>query len=196
MARKKIIDLQELMKVTEELLLEIGYDRLNFRLISGRLGVGRSTIYEYFSNKEDLVCEYMLRVMNLITQRMEQISSELTAEEQLKKVIAILMDYAQIHLILELTGELQTAFQDDDERLLKIMREKETLLDGINKYVLIAEQACDLREDIPSSVKTSYIFQLITLQRTHLHISDKKEDIDLSEWVSLMFSLFMQGLKK
>ncbi len=55
---------QQLMSAFRELLLERGYARLSVRGIIERANIGRSTFYEHFPNKEQLLYESLAFVLS------------------------------------------------------------------------------------------------------------------------------------
>ena len=55
MARQKKMDEAAMLRETEKLLLERGYEGFSFKALSANLDIARSTIYEYYSHKDDLI---------------------------------------------------------------------------------------------------------------------------------------------
>jgi AcrR family transcriptional regulator len=190
MARKKKVDQQELMQVTEELLLKIGYERLNFKLIATQLFVGRSTIYEYYSNKEELVSEYMLKLMNQVLERVDQIEEGESVDPltNLRKVLLVLLDYKHVHLITEITPVLDRTSPIVDQKLVKLAELEQKLFTFIHTQFQMAEQLGVLRQDLQVQIKTNFLYQLIKLK--------KEEKIEREEWAEVLFSLLINGLKK
>lgn len=64
MTRRKLHK-PELMKVTEKLLLEQGYGGFNFSTVASLLNIGRTTLYEYYASKDELIVDYMNELMEL-----------------------------------------------------------------------------------------------------------------------------------
>ena len=62
MARQKL-HIDELYEVSGKILVEKGYAGFHFKLVADQLNVSRSTIYEYFSNKDELIASLMVHLM-------------------------------------------------------------------------------------------------------------------------------------
>src|SRR5690625_958542 len=87
--RKKIKH-KTLMKKTEKLLLEQGYGGFNFSLLSNHLNIGRSTLYEYYASKDELVADYMTELMVSYTEELTLIAEGPDAEAQLIQLIQLM----------------------------------------------------------------------------------------------------------
>src|SRR5207253_7362858 len=63
-----------LLRAAEELLVEEGYAALRFSAVARRAGLARSSVYEYFTSKDDLVAavweDVLPRWLEQIGQRM------------------------------------------------------------------------------------------------------------------------------
>ncbi len=100
MTRRKLRE-EELLAATEELFLEKGYEGFHFKALSEKLNVGRSTLYEYYPNKEELICSYMLKVMEQIFDECNGLSSN-TPLQELRELLYVFMKYSQIHKIIQI----------------------------------------------------------------------------------------------
>lgn len=127
MARKKKIDHQELMIETEKLLLETGYDSFHFRLLAERLGVGRSTLYEYYANKDDLITAY---VHSFAYERVEE--SKLVLEihdlqDQIEAFLRVFLKYNHIQQIIIMVTQMEGQKKPQNEE--SIIRIKKLIKD-------------------------------------------------------------------
>src|SRR5690625_6619488 len=150
MAKK--IKRELLMKKTEEILLEQGYGGFNFSVLSTQLNVGRSTLYEYYASKDELVDDYMTELMVTYTNELNIISQADDAEAQMIKLIKLMIKYAHSHDVLQMIPLMQS----DSEPVQKI---KENFIDDhlviINYIIDIVEkgkQASIIRDEIPTKV--------------------------------------------
>ena len=53
--RRKVRTLKKLTEACIDMMLEIGYDRITVRSLARRAGVGSSTFYRHFTDKDDLL---------------------------------------------------------------------------------------------------------------------------------------------
>src|SRR5690625_4248665 len=107
MSRKKIQSV-ELMRATEKLLLEQGYGGFNFSTLSKILNVGRTTLYEYYATKDDLIVAYMNQLMKDYKSDLKVIIYEKDAENQLVQLIELMIKYSHIHNIIKIIPLLQS----------------------------------------------------------------------------------------
>ncbi|MBE1555524.1 TetR/AcrR family transcriptional regulator [Sporosarcina limicola] len=160
MKRKKL-ERPELMRVTEKLLLEQGYGGFNFSALSTLLEIGRSTLYEYYASKDDLIADYMNELMVNYTDELSTIVAHKDAKEQLLKLIELMIKYTHIHSILRIIPLLQS----DSDVVTKM---KQTFIEDhlhiIKKIIDIVEngkQANVIREEIPTDVLVNLLFNTI-----------------------------------
>src|SRR5699024_12361935 len=104
-----------------------GYGGFNFSVLSTQLNVGRSTLYEYYASKDELVADYMTELMVTYTNELNIISQADDAEEQMIKLIQLMIKYAHIHDVLQMIPLMQS----ESEPVQKI---KEKFIDD-NIYI-------------------------------------------------------------
>ncbi|WP_101844029.1 TetR/AcrR family transcriptional regulator [Halobacillus sp. Marseille-P3879] len=109
MGRKKSLTQSELFQATGELIRSDGIYGVHFKKLSEKLGVGRSTLYEYYRNKEQLITAYLRSVMDEMNQRIESIPSDLIPNKKLKSLLFTLLDHAQIHQVERMIRDIQTS---------------------------------------------------------------------------------------
>ena len=109
MGRKKALTETDIFEVTGEILKEEGLQGVHFKKVADRLDVGRSTLYEYFENKDDLLIAYMKRLMDDMNQKVEDIPVQLPANEKLYKLLLILLEHTQLHQIDRMIRDLQSS---------------------------------------------------------------------------------------
>jgi AcrR family transcriptional regulator len=187
MARLRSINQQELMKATEELLLEKGYDGLHFKLLAERLGVGRSTIYEYFSNKDELVASYMVNLMNTLMEKCLKLDDS-DPIQQLKDLLTIFISYSHIHKFIQYIPHLKTAKTSEMERQIeKLDHDHRELFSIIVNMIKRGQSENLLRNDLPPEIITSIFFNSIQIPRTL--------NVDPHDWSEKLFSVIFYGIK-
>ncbi|WP_157796575.1 TetR/AcrR family transcriptional regulator [Bacillus sp. FJAT-45037] len=189
MARKKKVDEQELMDVTGELLLQVGYDKINFKLVAYELGVGRSTIYEYYANKEELVAEHLSRLMTLITKRLDQLKDEDQPLIYLHKVIQLLIDSSNVLFILEVASSINNTVSDTVAfKIGTVQTQYDWLFQKISDCFERSDRQGLLRQDISALMKTNILLKIIYTQ--------KDVDVSNEKWSEILFSILLEGLTK
>ncbi|MGJ9382809.1 TetR/AcrR family transcriptional regulator [Salipaludibacillus sp. CF4.18] len=185
MSRKKTIDQAMLFKETEKLIMESGYSGFHFKALSARLGVARSTIYNYYTKKEELVTDYMVHLLEKAVAQMDNVDKK---EEPVKELIRLWSKYANMHQMLQIMPYIDKKASPMVEENTKKMFDlfikmktkiEETLKDGQMKGII--------REDI--HMKTIVGLVMSTVQIPVHHDT-------LDEWVNEVYQLLMSGLKK
>lgn len=188
MMAKRKIDFQDLMTETERLLLEKGYDSFHFKLLADRLNVARSTIYEYYSSKEELVTAYMVNIMNRVTAESETLDPLSSPLQQLKELMRIFIKYSQIHQITQIIPLINRnsspavkssidQLSGDHKRLYR------TIMDLIEQ----AKRTGEIRSDVPTSVLARVYFTAIEIP------NDEKSNH--RDWGELIFQVLYEGMR-
>ncbi|GGF09900.1 hypothetical protein GCM10010954_05480 [Halobacillus andaensis] len=112
MGRKKSLTKEELFQATGQVIRSDGIHGVHFKKLSEILGVGRSTLYEYYRNKEELLIAYLREIMDEMNQRIENIPSEIQPNEKLRSLLFILLDHAQIHQVERMIRDIQTSEEE------------------------------------------------------------------------------------
>ncbi len=185
MAKKKI-EMLDLMEATQELLLEKGYEGFHFKLLSERLGVGRSTIYEYVSNKDELILVYMNHVMKNIMEKLPKAREPIAA---LKELLLLFLTHSHMHQILQVLPLIDAQASPRAEALLAQLNEDHRVLFAyLMQQIGDAQQRGVLRDDIPDQLIASFFFQSIQLP--------PMPHVTLQEWSELVFRLLYEGIRK
>lgn len=186
MGRKKAIEMQELMKATEELLLEYGYHAFQFKILAAKLDVARTTIYEYYANKEELITDYMFNLMACIQSECESLSHERTPLEKLKGMLRIFVKYGQIHKIIIIVPQVNAeASQKTKDSLCKIARQHQALLQMMLLWIKEGKEEKQIREDVPDSIIAGLFFNVIQIPN--------HRGIPTEEYVEQLFDVLCHG---
>lgn len=92
----KVIDYakrkQEIIDCTIRLLIENGYHNTNLKGIAQELGLGRTTIYQYFENKDDIINYAIRNAFEVLEARCEEIikNNDMTIIEKIKAIVLAL----------------------------------------------------------------------------------------------------------
>lgn len=177
MGRKRILTKEEILKETGALLRKEGIHGVHFKKLSTELQVSRSTLYEYFKNKEDLILSYMRNMMEEMTQQIEAIPEEEEPNKKLYKLLFIFLDHAETHHIDQMIRELQSS----DHTLALFYRTKihEDLMGTYNQmldWIEAAKQSGIWKEDIESEMVADLIFHSILFPTRQKYGVEKMAD--------------------
>lgn len=174
------------MAATEELLLEKGYEGFHFKALSKKLNVGRSTLYEYYSNKEELIASYMLKVMQQILVECSGLPTHSPLQE-LKGLLQVFMKHSQIHQIIQIipmmNQEVSPAVQLAIQRLSE---DHHRLFDRVMRVIDDAKVQGEIRSDISSAIIAGIFFTAIQIPGS--------QESDSHSWSEMIFQVLYEGL--
>lgn len=186
MARRKLNE-EDIMAVTEALLLEKGYEGFHFRLLADKLNVGRSTIYEYYMSKEELVTSYMIKVMDKFFHDCEQLSKLESPIAQLKGLLQLFIKYSQIHQIIEMMPLIDPEVSPAVRKALdRLWDDHNLVFEFIHHIVEAGKQIGEIRTDIPTSVVTALFFNANRM--SHEPVGNERE------WGEFIFRILHEGM--
>jgi len=90
---KIIKDLKPQIKKQALILFEeVGYDKVSMRKLASQVGIAVGTLYNYFSNKEELYLEILIESWHSTQVKLEDLIQAPYNHDQLKDAIEIIMD--------------------------------------------------------------------------------------------------------
>ncbi|WP_127531583.1 TetR/AcrR family transcriptional regulator [Paenibacillus kobensis] len=188
MGRKKNYTEMELLDMTKRLLLEHGYDGFHLKLLSEHLAGARSTIYQYFANKEEIVAACMKRVMRSIITKSAEVD-ETDSLEALRQILHVYVEESEFHQLLGDAHKINTANSTAAAHdLAYIEQAHEELKAQLTRIFEQANREGHLRKDIPLPAQISVYFNLIN--------SPNVMRLPLSQWSSFLFELWFKGVGK
>src|SRR5699024_5981174 len=172
MTRRKL-EHRELMQATEELLLEQGYGGFNFSALSTLLKIGRSTLYEYYASKDELIATYMDDLMDHYMDDLAKIVARNHAKEKLVLLIELMITYAHIHGIIKMIPLLQNDSKKVQHLKEKFVQDHLVILEKIREIIEQGKRANVIRKN-----NTKKIQQLKKkLDQDHLVILEQIREI-------------------
>jgi len=185
MARQKL-HIDELYEVTGKILIEKGYAGFHFKLVSDQLNVSRSTIYEYFSNKDELIASLMVHLMDTIMAEYEGLEHVETPMQKLRHIFDSFMKYAHIHQILLFAPFVNGDASDNVKKSMATLRQQHhTLNRMLTDVIETCKQFGSIRADVPSALVASLLFQAIQIP--------KSRETSETDWNSLIFNVLLEG---
>lgn len=187
MGRKQAFSETELLDTTRKLVLDHGYDGFHLKLLSEHLPGARSTIYQYYSNKEEIVAACMKRVIAAVVDDALAIN-ESDPMEALEQLLQIYVKEAELHQLLGDANKINTANSPAAAKDLEYVEEAhQTLKNQLSRLFERAQQENNFRKDIPLPVLIGAYFNLIS--------TPNMMNIPASQWGKLLFQMWMGGAK-
>ncbi|HUT70424.1 MAG TPA: TetR/AcrR family transcriptional regulator [Desulfatiglandales bacterium] len=121
---KNLQKIQEIYRVIARLFASRGYHSTSMREIAHELGMNKSSLYHYFTSKEDILFKLMNDAMDDALATLQDICvTDVSPEEKLKKVLSFYTQY----------------YAGDQERLILLVNEMNSLNDQ-SRSLLIQKQ--------------------------------------------------------
>lgn len=180
LARERKFSTIEIFRETERLLLTVGYEGYTISLLAEALNVSRAAIYKYYTNKEELVVDFMLEHMEKMIRQFASIDSTQSFTVQLDKVLDIVLESKDLHRIFSMAHVVDT--KGKEEVVKKMMRLNELhqeMYTPLQTMVNKGKEEGRLKESIPNALILAFIFQ----------------SIDLPNHMNLPEELFLQSIK-
>lgn len=188
LARKRVINEQELMIATEELLLERGYEGFHFKALSEKLGTARSTIYEYYPNKDELIATYTKMTMDVIINKVLGVKKIPKVKEQLRKLLEIFITFSHIHRLLQIVERLKAMESDRIQRQIEeLNNDYKKLFSLMIDIVEKAQSENWIRHDLTPQIIAMVFFTSIP--------NPKELEMDPERWSETLFTIFFDGIK-
>lgn len=101
---------REILAATVNLILAKGFPETSVREIAQAAGMGKSTLYDYFETKDDILTFIVEEATHDVTQRAQAIAClDLPPDERLRRIMRMHMEYMQENenLFMRLSAEVQ-----------------------------------------------------------------------------------------
>ncbi len=110
----------EVLSAAVKLIIEKGFNETSMREIAEAAGVGKSTLYDYFSSKDEILIAYVVdEVGHMTTVAKEIITEDLSIAEKFRRVLRRHLDYmlANKQMFLRVTFEAQRLSFESQQRI-------------------------------------------------------------------------------
>ena len=187
MGRKAVYTETELLDATEKLLITHGYDGFHLKLLSEHVNGARSTIYQYYANKEEVIAACVRRAMQRIMKKIEVID-ETDAMEALRETLRAYVEESKLHRILSAASKVKVDEASNIEADLQYVSDGHELLkQQLFRLMSRAQQEGHLREDVPLMAILSVFFTFVDVPNTM--------GVSHDEWTNILFKIWLEGVK-
>jgi Transcriptional regulator len=186
LGRKQSFTETELLEVTRRLILQHGYDGFHLKLLSQHLPGARSTIYQYFANKEEIVAACMRRAISKVLENASQID-ETETMSALQQLLNVYVEDSMLHQLLGDAHKIKTNHTKALDDLAFVEQAHSILKVQLSRLFERAQKEGKLRGDIPLPVLIGTFFNLIN--------TPNMMNIPTSQWGSLLFQMWIGGSK-
>lgn len=186
MGRKAVYTETELLDATEKLLLTYGYDGFHLKLLSEHVNGARSTIYQYYANKEEVIAACLRRAMHRIMKKIEVID-ETDSRQAIFDTLRAYIEESKLHQILSASNKVDTTQSDHALADMTFVEEGHTILkEQLMRIMLQAQQQGILRSDVDSLAVASVFFTFVNAPNM-LGVTNE-------EWTHILFNMWLHGV--
>ncbi|MGG4127176.1 MULTISPECIES: TetR/AcrR family transcriptional regulator [Paenibacillus] len=188
MGRKQAFTKSELLDQTKKVLLEYGYEGFQLKLLSKNLVGARSTIYQYFSNKEEIVAACMKRSMESVLQKALAID-ETDCMIALQLLLDIYLEEASFHQLFGYAHKINKANSVAAANDLEFVEQAHvTLKNQLEQLFIRAQKEGHLNPSIPLPAIIGVFFTLID--------TPNMMNIPIPQWSKLLYQIWLGGAGK
>ena len=111
---------KEIFDASAHLFLENGFNETSMREIANAAGIGKSTLYDYFKTKDDIMVSYFENELEQITERAQTVMEQkLNVTEKLRKIMQMHLEYLvdNKNFYLKLSIEAQRLSIESQQRI-------------------------------------------------------------------------------
>ena len=122
---------RQISRIAAKLFFEKGFNETSMREIAEAAGAGKSTLYDYFETKEDILAAYFETEIQAITEKAALIlEKDWPAAEKLRQILLAQLEYLleNKNFYLKLTIELQRLSLASQQRLQVIRHAYQDML--------------------------------------------------------------------
>lgn len=125
---------KEIFNASVHLFLDKGFNETSMREIAEAAGIGKSTLYDYFSSKDDILLSFVEDELQRLTDGARTIAKQnIGAQEKLRRMMFAYMDYLATNeaFYMKLSLEVQRLAQQSLERIQRKRHSLQDMLRGI-----------------------------------------------------------------
>nr|WP_286672613.1 TetR/AcrR family transcriptional regulator [Cohnella hashimotonis] len=176
-----------MLDVTKRLVLNHGYDGFHLKMLSEHLPGARSTIYQYYANKEEIVAACMKRVISNVYDKVSKVD-ESDAMGALQDVLAIYVEESKLHQLLGDANKINANNSEAAARDLAFVENAHLDLKAqLVRLIEQAQQAGMLRKEFPLPVLVGTFF--------HLFNTPNMLEVPPAQWSRLLFDMWVGGAR-
>ncbi len=189
MPRVRKFSSSEIFSETKKLLLSNGYNGFTIRLLADALDVSRAAIYKYYTNKDELIIDFMIHEMSILIEDLKEIDQTARFEIQMENLLACsfkmkhLQEGLGIASIISDSGNGQVARKK--ERLEELHK---SMYQPMERMIALGKIEGVLSDHLPDALILGFIFQSIAIPN-HMNLPEK-------HFRKLIFDMICTGIYK
>ncbi len=178
----------EILQVAVQLFLEKGFNRVSLSEIATRLNLGRTTIYEYFKDKNEILALYLEREMVSYHEQVQTIfRNRADIKDKLRELIVLQLEYGRYHRgFSQLLHLLSKSAKEISAKTEALIRERHKEI-----YAILTNEINDaIRRKKIRNLSPGLIMQLL-INATSFPVNSGD---NLRQTAEEIFSIFWSGI--
>ena len=175
MAREKKFSTDDIYLQTHNLLIKEGYEKFSFSLLAKSLKVSRAAIYKYYTNKDELISDYLVGQMKQMMEEFNQINWSLDYSDRFDQLFELIFKYREAHLISNALPHDKMIISTEKQK------QKETVsgevhgqfFNYIQQFIQTGKTNGHIKKEIPDSLIVGIIFHSINIP-DHSNLSSQE----------------------
>ena len=165
MVREKKFSTEDIYLQTHDLLIKEGYEKFSFSLLANSLAVSRAAIYKYYTNKDELISDYLVGQMKQMMEEFHQINWSLDYSDRFDQLFELIFKYREAHLISNALPHDKMIISTEKQK------QKETVsgevhgqfFNYIQQFIQTGKTNGHIKKEIPDSLIVGIIFHSINI---------------------------------
>ncbi|WP_316571454.1 TetR/AcrR family transcriptional regulator [Neobacillus sp. YIM B06451] len=187
MARDRKFSTEELFELTQNLLLEHGYEGFTFSILAEHLNVSRGTLYKYYENREELITEFMLYEMGQFLADVKEIQSIEGFEQKFDFLLSLMFKNPKLHKLIEIGQHVRADVNEKvQENIAQLEKLHVQMYHSMEGFIKSGRQEGILKPELPDSLILGFIFQSVAIPN-HFGIPHEK-------WVAAIKEIIATGM--
>ncbi|WP_339261191.1 TetR/AcrR family transcriptional regulator [Lysinibacillus sp. FSL K6-3209] len=164
MGRDRKFSTLDLFLESKKLVLAVGYEGFTIARLAESLEVSRAAIYKYYTNKDELLMDFMLHEMDKSVKDLLSIPAELSYLDQLDELLHSIFRSKDLHLLLGIAEIIPTTNKPHmQEKKEKLSAMHFNMYGPLMRIVQQGKKEGFVDDDIPNDLVLGFIFQSINI---------------------------------
>lgn len=164
MVREKKFSTEDIYLQTHDLLIKEGYEKFSFSLLAKSLHVSRAAIYKYYTNKDELINDYLICQMEQMMDDFYQIKWDLDYSNQFDQLFELIFKYRETHLISDaIPNKMVLSFEKQKQKEAISAEIHGHFLKHIQQFIQTGKKNGQIKKEIPDSLIVDIIFHSINI---------------------------------
>ncbi|WP_455661055.1 TetR/AcrR family transcriptional regulator [Pradoshia sp.] len=173
MARVRKFSSSEIFSETKKLLLSNGYNGFTIRLLADALDVSRAAIYKYYTNKDELIMDFMIHEMSILIGDLKEIDQTARFEVQMDNLLACIFKMKNLHEILGIASIISDSGNGQVARKKERLEElHKSMYRPMERMIALGKDEGVLSDHLPDALILGFIFQSIAIPN-HMNLPEK-----------------------